>query len=116
MSNELENNVKASAVMNFVEMIRGAYGAGFIDNNPTVYDIYRCAQNHVKDNYGIDTDNWDDDLAKESRAPSELEQLRKDLETAKSSLNQIASAKTAHSTWMKNIASDAISKINQQGE
>ncbi|MGD8172161.1 hypothetical protein ACQEXU_10905 [Vibrio sp. TRT 21S02] len=76
---ELENNVKASAVMNFVETIRGAYGAGFIDNNPTVYDIYRSAQNHVKDNYGIDTENWDDELAKESRAAGELERLRKEL-------------------------------------
>ncbi|WJT09267.1 hypothetical protein [Vibrio harveyi] len=65
---ELENNVKASAVMNFVEAIRGAYGAGFVDNNPTVYDIYRSAQHHVKDNYGIDTEIWDDDLAKESRS------------------------------------------------
>lgn len=65
---ESKNNVKANAVINFVETLRGAYGAGFIDNNPTIYDVYRSAQNHVKDNYGIDTENWDDDLAKESRS------------------------------------------------
>ncbi|EKO3640516.1 hypothetical protein M3898_000613 [Vibrio metschnikovii] len=64
---ELEKNFKASAVMEFVDMIRGAYDSGFIDNHPTIYDIYRSAQMHVKDRYGVDTDNWDDELAKESR-------------------------------------------------
>lgn len=67
---ELERNVKASAVMEFVEMIRGAYYANFIDNHPTVYDIYRAAQMHVKDRYGVDTKDWNDELAEESRKNS----------------------------------------------
>lgn len=67
---ELERNVKASAVMEFVDMIRGAYEANFIDNHPTVYDIYRTAQMHVKDRYGVDTKDWDDELAEESRKNS----------------------------------------------
>ncbi|MBJ6952944.1 hypothetical protein [Vibrio cholerae] len=64
---DVEKNIRASAVMDFVDMIRGAYDSGFIDNHPTNYDIYRSAQMHVKDRYGVETDNWDDELAKESR-------------------------------------------------
>ncbi len=66
MSKEL-NQIKAEAVMQFVDMLRGAFGSGAIDNNPTVYDIYSSAQNHVKLNYGHDSDNWDDHLADFSR-------------------------------------------------
>lgn len=65
---DVEKNIRASAVMYFVGMIRGAYDSGFIDNHPTNYDIYRSAQMHVKDRYGVETDNWDDELAKESRS------------------------------------------------
>ncbi|GIC29792.1 hypothetical protein VCSRO147_0610 [Vibrio cholerae] len=65
---DVEKNIRASAVMDFVDMIRGAYDSGFIDNHPTNYDIYRSAQMHVKDRYGVETDNWDDELAKESRS------------------------------------------------
>ncbi|GHX29976.1 TPA: hypothetical protein AB5C23_001256 [Vibrio cholerae] len=80
--NDLERNLKASAVMEFVDMIRGAYGSGFIDNHPTNYDIYRSAQTHVKDRYGVDTDNWDDELAKESRDDSfenAVQQIKQEL-------------------------------------
>lgn len=80
--NDLEKSVKASAVMEFVDMIRGAYGSGFIDNHPTNYDIYRSAQVHVKDRYGMDTDNWDDELAKESRDDSfknAIQQIKQEL-------------------------------------
>lgn len=63
-----EKIIRASAVIDFVDMIRGAYDAGFIDNHPTNYDIYRSAQMHVKDRYGVETDEWDDELAKESRS------------------------------------------------
>ena len=65
---EAEKDTRASSVMAFVGSIRGAYSSGFIDNNPTNYDIYRYAQIHVKDNYGVDTENWDDEFAKESRS------------------------------------------------
>lgn len=77
------SNIQAEAVMSFVNMIRGAFSSGFVDNNPTVYDIYRSAQNHVKDNYGIDTENWDDELANTSRnQPGKLKQLINDLDKA----------------------------------
>jgi hypothetical protein len=65
---EVERNVRASAVMEFANVVAGAYVAGFIDNHPTVYDIYRSAQNHVKDHYQVDTDVWNDEHAKESRS------------------------------------------------
>lgn len=68
---EVEKNIRASAVMDFVEMIRGAYCAGFIDNNPNNYDIYRSAQVHVKDRYGVETDNWDDEFADESKSDTQ---------------------------------------------
>lgn len=81
---DLEKQVRASAVMEFANLIRGAYLHGFIDNNPTVYDVYRSAQNHVKDNFGIDTENWDDSSARKSRLGNEeLNELRKENEALK---------------------------------
>lgn len=98
---DAERNIRASAVMDFVDMIRGAYDSGFIDNHPTNYDIYRSAQMHVKDRYGVETDNWDDELAKESRFDSydrltqENQRLREALErlikTSDSNEEQLAS-------------------------
>lgn len=61
------NKVKADAVMEFANTIRGAYLSNFIDNHPTVYDVYRSAQHHVKDFYGVETPAWDDATAKTSR-------------------------------------------------
>ncbi|OOE71729.1 hypothetical protein [Salinivibrio kushneri] len=81
----MSNEIKAQAVMDFVEMIRGAYASGFIDNHPTNYDIYRSAQMHVKDRYGVETNNWDDELAEKSRKDDndqltgEVSELRKAL-------------------------------------
>ncbi|EOW9224826.1 hypothetical protein ACN26P_003358 [Vibrio cholerae] len=77
------NQIKSTAVMDFVNVIVGAYNANFIDNHPTVYDIYRSAQLHVKDRYGAETENWDDELASESRNDTheatlnELEKVKK---------------------------------------
>ncbi|HGF7398995.1 TPA: hypothetical protein AB5B32_001352 [Vibrio cholerae] len=93
---DVEKNIRASAVMDFVDMIRGAYDSGFIDNHPTNYDIYRSAQMHVKDRYGVETDNWDDELAKESRNDNhdrlveENKRLREALQKALSVVNRAA--------------------------
>ncbi|MBY3671919.1 hypothetical protein HKH62_04980 [Vibrio cholerae] len=93
---DVEKNIRASAVMDFVDMIRGAYDSGFIDNHPTNYDIYRSAQMHVKDRYGVETDNWDDELAKESRNDNhdrlteENKKLREALEKTLSVVNRAA--------------------------
>ncbi|EGQ9187664.1 hypothetical protein O1C43_000134 [Vibrio cholerae] len=93
---DVEKNIRASAVMDFVDMIRGAYDSGFIDNHPTNYDIYRSAQMHVKDRYGVETDNWDDELAKESRNDNhdrlteENKKLREALEKALPVVNRAA--------------------------
>ncbi len=67
ISNKEAVQVKAEAVMEFVNTLRGAFGGGFVDNNPTMYDIYRSAQNHVKLNYDHDSENWNDSLAYFSR-------------------------------------------------
>ncbi|EMY6467009.1 hypothetical protein ABCL20_004485 [Vibrio alginolyticus] len=62
--------VKASAVINFVNTHIGAFEAGFIDNNqPTLAQLYRTAQHHVKDNYNYNMQSlsevWGEELAKE---------------------------------------------------
>lgn len=80
---EVERNVRASAVMEFAEIIAGAYIGGFINNHPTVYDIYRSAQNHVKDHYQIETDVWDDEHAKESRSDTYEKLVEKNKRLAK---------------------------------
>lgn len=93
---DVEKNIRASAVIDFVDMIRGAYDSGFIDNHPTNYDIYRSAQMHVKDRYGVETDNWDDELTKESRNDNhdrlteENKKLREALEKALPVVNMAA--------------------------
>lgn len=67
-----ESNLKADAVMTFVNELIGAFEANFVDDHkPTLATLYRCAQNHVNDNYGIDTPNihdaWDERVAEDCR-------------------------------------------------
>ena len=48
-----ENREKAQAVMNFVDLMIGAFESGFVDkNNPTLSEIHQVARNHVLDIYG----------------------------------------------------------------
>lgn len=54
---------QASAVMNFVNTQVGAFESGCVDSNQvSLYSMYRFAQHHVKDNYGVDVkfmhDQW----------------------------------------------------------
>ncbi len=59
-TNEEENKMKAGAVSEFVNMMIGAFESGFVDkNNPTLSEIFRVAQNHIADNYGVKTHNID---------------------------------------------------------
>jgi len=60
--------IKASAVENYVNTMIGALEAGFVEkNNPTLQEIHRVAQNHVKDIYGVDmpdiVEQWGHDVA-----------------------------------------------------
>lgn len=49
---------KASAVMDFVNTQVGAFESGFVDDNEvSLYSMYRYAQHHVKDNYGVEVKN-----------------------------------------------------------
>lgn len=62
------NQIKADAVNEFVCMMIGALESGFVDkNNPTLAEIHRAAHHHVKDNYGIELpnieDQWGDETA-----------------------------------------------------
>ncbi len=59
--------IKAQAVINFADMIRGAYLSGFVPSDLNVYDVYQSARNHVKDNYKINIPAWDDEVANQLR-------------------------------------------------
>ncbi len=74
--NEYENKIKASAVINFVQTITGAYCSGFIDNHPTVFDIHNAAVFHVKTNYSVEIPIWDGEMAKLSRKESHEEKVK----------------------------------------
>lgn len=90
----MSNSKEANAVMVFATNIQGAYLGNFIDNHPTVYDIYRSAQNHVKDIYGVETEIWNDKDSKKSREDTfekmeaslnaEIKRLREALDGIKS--------------------------------
>lgn len=63
MNKNEENKIKAAAVMSFINTMIGAFEAGFVDkNNLTLAELFRVAQNHLSDNYGIETpdlkDQW----------------------------------------------------------
>lgn len=63
------NEAKAKAVMDFVNNAIGAFETGFIDSHEVdLCSLYRSAQHHVKDNYGIDTpminEAWGKETAK----------------------------------------------------
>jgi hypothetical protein len=62
--------IKAQAVMEFVNMMIGGFDSGFTSaNNPNLNTIYRAAQNWVKDTYDAETKNiedaWGEDTARE---------------------------------------------------
>jgi len=65
-----ENKLKAEAVINFVDLMIGAFESGFVDkNNPTLSEIHQVARNHVRDTYGEEyppiDQRWGKELAKE---------------------------------------------------
>ena len=62
------NKIKAAAVLEFVNVMVGAFEAGFVDkNNPTLAEIYQVARHHINDNYGVESPNiiemWGDEVA-----------------------------------------------------
>lgn len=70
------NEIKAEAVMTFVNTQIGAFESGFVETNQvSLYSMYRFAQHHVKDSYVYDarlmSSVWGEKLAKEARSPEE---------------------------------------------
>lgn len=70
------NEIKASAVMEFVNVQVGAFEANFVETNDvSLYSMYRFSQHHVKDNYGVETklmsEQWGDHIAELSRSETE---------------------------------------------
>lgn len=119
---DVEKNVRASAVMKFAETIRGAYESGFIDNHPTIYDIYRASQNHVSDNYGAKTENWNDELAKESRSNNhdrmveEIAELKEFVEMVANGINEDPQGAVVHLRIHSREAKRLLAKLNQERE
>ena len=63
-----EKELKAAAVIDFVDVMIGALESGCVDkNNPTLSEIHQFARMHVKDNYGAEyadiAARWDEDVA-----------------------------------------------------
>jgi hypothetical protein len=72
---QTENQIKADAIVDFISNMIGALESGFIDTpNCNLAQIHRVAQNHIKDNYGIETpslaEQWGEDVANECGAKS----------------------------------------------
>jgi hypothetical protein len=66
---QTEKQIKADAVSEFVNGMIGALESGFIDSpSCNLAQIHRVAQNHIKDQYGIEVpnlvDQWGKDTAK----------------------------------------------------
>ena len=53
-----ENQIKADAIMGFINMMIGAFDSGFVDkNNPTLSEIYQTGKNYCHDHLMIDVKN-----------------------------------------------------------
>lgn len=70
------NDIKAQAVMEFVNVQVGAFESGFVVSNcVSLYSMYRFAQHHVKDNYGLETklmsEEWGNSITELARDDSE---------------------------------------------
>lgn len=68
LTSEQISEIKAAAVMEFVNVQVGAFEACFVDTPETsLYSMYRFAQHHVKDNFGVIVpsmaERWGNDLA-----------------------------------------------------
>lgn len=68
---------QASAVMTFVNTQIGAFESSCVDTNEvSLYSLYRFAQHHIMDNYGVKTkpisEQWGKELAKSTKTESEL--------------------------------------------
>jgi len=66
------DELKAQAIMEFVNIQIGAFQANFAESNEvSLYSLYRFAQLHVMDNYNIEvesmTEKWGEEMATETR-------------------------------------------------
>jgi len=65
----MNDKAKADAVMEFVNLMIGAFDVNFVlKNNPNLAEIYQVARNHVLDKYKINVPDivsvWGADTAK----------------------------------------------------
>jgi len=61
-----ENEIKAVAVKEFVNMMVGARKSGFVESsNVNLQQIHRVAQTHISDNYGVDSKSLNEEWGEE---------------------------------------------------
>ena len=71
------NAAAAKAIKGFVNSMIGAFYSGFVDSTTlTLAELYRIAQNHIKDNYNEDIPNmretWGDEVYLDCKKGSDL--------------------------------------------
>lgn len=65
----MSDKIKAQAIKDFVNSLIGAHESGFVDSNTlTLATLHRVAQNHIKDEYGINTPSLVEQWGEESAA------------------------------------------------
>jgi hypothetical protein len=58
MNTEQISKEKAAAIMNFVDLMIGAFEANFVDTNElTLAQLHRIAENHCLDTFGVQYGN-----------------------------------------------------------
>lgn len=67
---ETQDELKAKAIQHFINTLIDAFETGHVEQNTlTLSELYRIAQNHVNDNYGVEipslTEQWGNECAKQ---------------------------------------------------
>ncbi len=75
--NKEDSELKAKAIMEFVNIQIGAFQANFVETNEvSLYSLYRFAQLHIMDNYNVEvesmTEKWGKEMEAETRNHEEL--------------------------------------------
>jgi hypothetical protein len=82
LTKEELNKIKADVIMNFVNNQVGAFEASFVDGNTTsLYSMYRYAQIHIKDCFGVNVPDmraaWGDEFSDQCKTKNEIEATKK---------------------------------------
>lgn len=66
MTEQELNQIKADAIMNFVDVHLGAFESGFVDSSElSLYSLHKSAQSHIVDNYSVSSQSISDKYGRE---------------------------------------------------